>query len=450
MKIVGYFNRLKLNIKFTIVTIFVTVIPIAILAGILFYYMEQSVIKEQLRQMEYKMEKAKSTTAFGIDSINMSTQFFLSDEDMTEVLKRAHNGDALTIQELLEFQERDVINLQRLVNNNPLLYSVRIFSTNDNVQELMPVLYSHSRMEKLSWAGEDPVQGWHFEYYDTAYSALTTNQSEKLIGLVTPIRDYRYGLIGYVEASMSLDTMFPLLYERKDGAGGCLIDADGNIYFGTEESEYGENEIQEIYGLVKAESDTETHYIRYNHQKLIVSTTQINEMNSTLLGIHDITREVQAVLDMRNVRLFLSAAEVDVANEIHDVGDIDAVTFHQFNAEVHIVQDRHGLTIVLSPCVEEKVFALVVLVFLLRHREHGLVERKVNERPCRLQVFRQFSEDHDECALVFLALHCIDAFGAQGHVSQFQRHFIEFLDIVLVARREAAAKSGGGTLRKQG
>lgn len=301
MKIVGYFNRLKLNIKFTIVAIFVTVIPIAILAGILFYYMEQSVIKEQLRQMEYKMEKAKSTTAFGIDSINMSTQFFLSDEDMTEVLKRAHNGDALTIQELLEFQERDVINLQRLVNNNPLLYSVRIFSTNDNVQELMPVLYSHSRMEKLSWAGEDPVQGWHFEYYDTAYSALTTNQSEKLIGLVTPIRDYRYGLIGYVEASMSLDTMFPLLYERKDGAGGCLIDADGNIYFGTEESEYGENEIQEIYGLVKAESDTETHYIRYNHQKLIVSTTQINEMNSTLLGIHDITREVQAVLDMRNV-----------------------------------------------------------------------------------------------------------------------------------------------------
>ena len=301
MKIVGYFNRLKLNIKFTIVTIFVTVIPIAILAGILFYYMEQSVIKEQLRQMEYKMEKAKSTTVFGIDSINMSTQFFLSDEDMTEVLKRAHNGDVLTIQELLEFQERDVINLQRLVNNNPLLYSVRIFSTNDNVQELMPVLYSHSRMEKLSWAGEDPVQGWHFEYYDTAYSALTTNQSEKLIGLVTPIRDYRYGIIGYVEASMSFDTMFPLLYEREDGAGGCLIDADGNIYFGTEESEYGENEIQEIYGLVKAESDTETHYIRYNHQKLIVSTTQINEMNSTLLGIHDITREVQAVLDMRNV-----------------------------------------------------------------------------------------------------------------------------------------------------
>ena len=301
MKIVEYFNRLKLNIKFTIIIIFVTVIPIAILAGILSYYMEQSVIKEQLRQMEYKMEKAKSTTAFGIDSINMSTQFFLSDEDMTEVLKRAHNGDVLTIQELLEFQERDVINLQRLVNNNPLLYSVRIFSTNDNVQELMPVLYSHSRMEKLSWAGEDPVQGWHFEYYDTAYSALTTNQSEKLIGLVTPIRDYRYGLIGYVEASMSLDTMFPLLYERKDGAGGCLIDADGNIYFGTEESEYGENEIQEIYGLVKAESDTETYYIRYKHQKLIVSTTQINEMNSTLLGIHDITREVQAVLDMRNV-----------------------------------------------------------------------------------------------------------------------------------------------------
>ncbi len=305
MKVMKYFNRLKLNIKFTVVTILVTVIPIAILAGVLFYNMEQSVIKEQLRQMEYKMEKAKSTTTFGIDSINMSTQFFLSDEDMTEVLKKAYNGETLSVQELLEFQERDIINLQRLVNNNPLLYSVRIFSTGDNIQELMPVLYSHSRMEKLSWAKDKTVEGWHFEYYDTAYSALTTNQSEKLIGLVTPITDYRYGLIGYVEASMSLDTMFPVLYEKEDGADGCLIDEDGNIYFGAEEPEYSEDEIREIYEEVGKETGTGSCYIRYNGQKLIVSITSINEMNSTLLGIHNITKEVQAVLDMRN--LFVAA-----------------------------------------------------------------------------------------------------------------------------------------------
>lgn len=305
MKVMKYFNRFKLNIKFTVVTILVTVIPIAILAGVLFYNMEQSVIKEQLRQMEYKMEKAKSTTTFGIDSINMSTQFFLSDEDMTEVLKKAYNGEKLSIQELLEFQERDIINLQRLVNNNPLLYNVRVFSTSDNIQELMPVLYSHSRMEKLSWAKDKTVEGWHFEYYDTAYSALTTNQSEKLIGLVTPITDYRYGLIGYVEASMSLDTMFPVLYEKEDGADGCLIDVDGNIYFGTEEPEYSEDEIREIYEKAGKEADTGSCYIHYNGQKLIVSMTSINEMNSTLLGIHNITKEVQAVLDMRN--LFVAA-----------------------------------------------------------------------------------------------------------------------------------------------
>lgn len=305
MKIMKYFNRLKLNIKFTVVTILVTVIPIAILAGVLFYNMEQSVIKEQLRQMEYKMEKAKSTTTFGIDSLNMSTQFFLSDEDMTEVLKKAYNGETLSIQELLEFQERDIINLQRLVNNNPLLYNVRVFSTGDNIQELMPVLYSHSRMEKLSWAKDKTVEGWHFEYYDTAYSALTTNQSEKLIGLVTPITDYRYGLIGYVEASMSLDTMFPVLYEKEDGADGCLIDGDGNIYFGAEEPEYSQDEIREIYEQAGKEADTGSCYIRYNGQKLIVSMTSINEMNSTLLGIHNITKEVQAVLDMRN--LFVAA-----------------------------------------------------------------------------------------------------------------------------------------------
>ena len=34
---------------------------------------------------------------------------------------------------------------------------------------------------------------------------------------------------------------------------------------------------------------------------------------------------------------------MDVADEIHDVGDIDSVALHKLNAEVHIVQNRDCL-----------------------------------------------------------------------------------------------------------
>ena len=73
----------KLNVKFTLVIILFMVIPIGILAGILFYNMEKNVVSENTGYMEYTMERNKDAVATKINSINMSTQFFLSDESPT-------------------------------------------------------------------------------------------------------------------------------------------------------------------------------------------------------------------------------------------------------------------------------------------------------------------------------------------------------------------------------
>ena len=77
----------KLNVKFTLVIILFMVIPIGILAGILFYNMEKNVVSENTGYMEYTMERNKDAVATKINSINMSTQFFLSDEPLLEMLK---------------------------------------------------------------------------------------------------------------------------------------------------------------------------------------------------------------------------------------------------------------------------------------------------------------------------------------------------------------------------
>lgn len=47
----------KLNVKFTLVIILFMVIPIGILAGILFYNMEKNVVSENTGYMEYTMEQ---------------------------------------------------------------------------------------------------------------------------------------------------------------------------------------------------------------------------------------------------------------------------------------------------------------------------------------------------------------------------------------------------------
>ncbi len=73
-------NGLKLNIKFTLVTICFVVLPVAVLGIILFHNMENNVVSENMTHMQYAMEGNKDDIQTGIDSINMCTQFFLSDD----------------------------------------------------------------------------------------------------------------------------------------------------------------------------------------------------------------------------------------------------------------------------------------------------------------------------------------------------------------------------------
>ena len=128
MKKHGFFDGLKLNIKFTVVVIITIAITMAVLASVLFYEQERNVINESMAYMEHKTERNESQIETCIDSINMSTQFFLADEEMLSVLNAAAEGKKLDLQRIVDFKENDIKNLERLVSNNPLLYGVRVYA----------------------------------------------------------------------------------------------------------------------------------------------------------------------------------------------------------------------------------------------------------------------------------------------------------------------------------
>ena len=91
------FGSLKLNIKFTLVIILFMVIPIGVLASVLFYNMEQNVIDENVNYMQYTMERNKDALSTKMDSINMSTQLFLSDSALLDILKNTQEGIELLL-----------------------------------------------------------------------------------------------------------------------------------------------------------------------------------------------------------------------------------------------------------------------------------------------------------------------------------------------------------------
>lgn len=294
------FSNLKLNQKFTLIIIVSILIPITIFASIIFYRQEQDIIATNQANISYKRAQNASNIKNCIDSINMTTQFFLADEQMKSVLIKAMDGITLSTDELVQFQEGDIINLERLVSNNPLLYSVRIFAENNNVQEMMPILYKLKRMERLEWTSDVSQVGWHYNYKDAAFSNLLTNQNDNLVCLVSEIKDYRKGKLGVVEASMKMQTMFPSIYEGLENELSCFVTENRFIYAeGTDEAKWAE--VLQLITEKTVMPDEEAVYQKWKGHHYIIASLKEEKLNGELLFIRDISEEIEHVHDARTL-----------------------------------------------------------------------------------------------------------------------------------------------------
>ncbi len=294
-KITEYFRNAKLNIKFTIIIVLFTVVPLCISIGALFHIMIQNVIDENISYMQYTMERNSDNMATRIDSVNMSTQFFLSDESLKQVLNASVSGEELSTEDWLKFKNIEVSSLERLVNNNPLLYSVRVYAVNDQVQEMMPILYSRKRMEKQSWAEKEDYTGWNYNYTDNIFSSYTMDKNRKIMSLITPVEDRNNGTIGVIEAAMTMENMFPSLYESIEDEWSCFYTDSGEKYFGENRKPESEKLIEVIKPGYLNDGEIETSYKESGRKKLVVSGMYIREMSGTLICVKDISSDINRV-----------------------------------------------------------------------------------------------------------------------------------------------------------
>ena len=304
MKILGRFFDQKLNIKFTFVIVTALIIATSIFAGILFYSMEQSVLTENREYMENSMIRNMDAVETKIDPINISTQFFLTDEKMLTMLNRVAVNDEIETAEWVAFKNTTVVALERLVNTNSLLYGVRVYAENDQVQEMMPILYNKSRMEKQEWAGKEDYIGWNYDYTDNTFSSYSLSQSQKLVSLITPIYDSTNGRIGTIEAVMAMEDMFPTLYEEIPDEWSCFVAEDESWYVG----ESGEEEaglmlssLLEEYNGIENPQEIETLYLTQKGRHLVVSYSEVKELGGILVCVKDITENIQHVYRLRNL-----------------------------------------------------------------------------------------------------------------------------------------------------
>lgn len=378
MRIWEKFRNQKLNIKFTFVIILFTIIPIGIFASVLFYIMEQNVVDENLNYMEYTMQRNQDSIETNINSINMSTQFFLSDDKLLEMLSRTKAGETISTEEWLDFKNENIYALERLVNNNSMLYGVRVYAANDNVQEMMPILYQESRMYKQEWAGGESYLGWHYNFNDNIFSSYTMDQNRKIISLVTAIEDSENGCIGTVEAAMTMENMFPSLYEGIEHEWSCFVTADGSSYFGDEESEANAALLGQIFAEFSGEEEIQVSYIKTDGQNLIVTYLPVRELSGVLVCVKDITVNIQEVYNIRNV--FVAVMLLFLGVLVYFINQIVQHLLKQFYDILRSIRkvQKGDLDVVIENCGKDEMGELGTQINKMLERIKQLMDDNLN------------------------------------------------------------------------
>lgn len=369
------FGGLKLNSKFTLVICFLVALPISVLAGALFYNMEQNVITENRNYMAYTMERNQDHIRKNIDSVNMTTQFFLNDEALLQMLQKSVKQEKMTTEELLGFYHSDITALERLVSNNTLLYGVRVYAVNDNVQEMMPILYSQSRMQKMAWAGEADVTGWHYQYQDALFG---NGGAARLAALVTKIEDYENGCIGVMETAVTMENMFPPLYEEIEDEWSCFISDEGELYFGGNEAGGSEE-----FVWLKMEQELKkdgmyTRYLRQDDEHLIVSGLYVRELRGTLLSVKDISENVRYVYRMRNIFVaVMLVILVGLAFLINAVVKRLLRQFYEILKSIRVIQ-KGDLHVRIDACGNDEMGELGIQINTMLDRIEQLMKENID------------------------------------------------------------------------
>lgn len=293
------FRSLKLNTKFTILITGLVFVTIVIFSAVVFRRTREVEIEKSSRDVEDILGRETDRIHKLVESVNICTQFFLGDNELNEFLNGAKTGEVTETPELLDFYHKDISVLERMVNSNPYMYQVRVYADSDEIQEMMPILYRKNRMERLEWGKEKDPRGWKFGYGDAVFKDAVQANETQLTSLVTPIEDYRNGKLGVLEASITMETMFPEFYEPREGLWFCFIDRNGNWYSGKDDSLL--SYVPREWKAARNVEEAGVIYREKDGRKMVIGVTPLEELSGILLCVEDVSEEMAQIGDTRNL-----------------------------------------------------------------------------------------------------------------------------------------------------
>ena len=289
MKIKRWFDKQKLNIKFTILIGMIVFIPVCGIFTLLFQNLKDNNSKQAISNLKNTMTQMHGVVQKTVELCNTSTQVFLNYQKLSDFLLMLEKGEALDTRDVLEFYQYDIGMLENVVNSNPYLYQIRVYAESNDFPEMFPILFHHNRLKQFSWSAKFDSGEWQFDYADTM-SDNPVNTSEHTMGLITNLTDYEYEDIAVIEVAVRMEEVFDTIFQSTNDDWSGFIDKAGTIYSGSEEAcLWEDNKDEVVKQILKDQSkngDGEQYYeTELLDKKVIVGVLPIKELSGTYIRI---------------------------------------------------------------------------------------------------------------------------------------------------------------------
>lgn len=255
------FNRLKLNIRFTLLIGVIVFIPMLLFYILVYRFTKEQQIESQISNMQVTMNQREAAMENAFELCMLTTQSVVNNTTLKDYLIRLRNEEEISALEMMHFKNNDLIFYEKLVNSNPYLQNVRIYVDSDTMMEIMPTLYKKKRMESFPWGKNYQSGEWEFNYPNVIFRESSYVMNNHLMGLITTMTDNQQRELAVVEVDMRMDSVYPEAFQCNDSVWSGFVDRDGEIYAEDSQGCKWENFEQKIVNHA-AWDENEPHYVQ--------------------------------------------------------------------------------------------------------------------------------------------------------------------------------------------
>ena len=227
------FRRASLNRQLAVVSCLAILLPMLLLWYTILRGQQDAAIQTRAREAQSRCAQMVAQAERAAELCNMSSQVFLNTPALVDHLALLKTGWRPEAAELLEFYRQNVGSLEKITLSNPYLYQTRVYSDVGDIAEMMPILYSAQRMERMPWAQGTLVSGsWYLDFDDQLFADYPV--TPHIMSLITVITSsiQGQGQVGVLEVAVRMDEVLPDLFEPSQGSWSVLLDGDGGVAAG--------------------------------------------------------------------------------------------------------------------------------------------------------------------------------------------------------------------------